>query len=556
MGKISNTTSYPFGTPVDDDYVIGTESLTGNKETQNFKLGDIAGLDPVDTLGQVLTAGNEADAPLIGTGKSSLILKNAGVIELQLNPQVGPGVPGNGDIIAAGDVSVGGYFSLIGEFKDSLGGSGTAGQVLKSKGPGLGIEWKDDSQPSLAATKFWYGAPGLGLPPLESTNILNDESGTGELFLGQIPNGLTLIDNYLLARVKHPVGDDNLSYGLLALNNALAGSINNTAIGVRSLVGLSTGISNTALGYEAGGSLSTSNFNTAIGKNALSGIAGDGNTAVGRQALQITRGVGNTAVGIDSLSALGIADGNTAVGGSSGISITLGASNIVVGNTVGGGITTQSYNVAVGNLAMSVAAGEEGIAIGRRANGNSGNFNIGIGTDAMTPLGGAHNEAIAIGFRAMARGGSNDIAIGTSTIATATGGSNIAIGTSAFNALIGAVPQDNVAIGTEALNNPAIDLGSRNVAIGFQAQHNFGPLVDSIALGSLAINLRSQEFKLSDSVREINLGTGFSSQAPTTKCFPDNGAALFGGLLPGDLYVLGPLGALPPGQAAQLCIVY
>ena len=159
MGKISNTTSYPFGTPVDDDYVIGTESITGNKETQNFKLGDIAGLDPVDTLGQVLTAGNEADAPLIGTGKSSLILKNAGVIELQLNPQVGPGVPGNGDIIAAGDVSVGGYFSLIGEFKDSLGGSCTAGQVLKSKGPGLGIEWKDDSQPSLAATKFWYGAP-------------------------------------------------------------------------------------------------------------------------------------------------------------------------------------------------------------------------------------------------------------------------------------------------------------------------------------------------------------------------------------------------------------
>ena len=556
MGKISNTTSYPFGTPVDDDYVIGTESLTGNKETQNFKLGDIAGLDPVDTLAAVLTAGNEADAPLIGIGKSSLILKNQGVIELQLNPQVGPGAPGNGDIIAAGDVSVGGYFSLIGEFKDSLGGSGTAGQVLKSQGVGAGLVWGPDSQPSLTAQKFWYGAPGAGLPPLESTNILNDESGTGELYLGQIPNGLTLIDNYLLARVKHPVGDDNLSYGLLALGNALAGSINNTAIGIRSLIGLSTGISNTALGYEAGGSLSTSNFNTAIGKNALSGIAGDGNTAVGRQALQITRGVGNTAVGIDSLSSLGIADGNTAVGGSSGINITLGASNVVIGNSVGGGITTHSYNVAIGDLAMSVAAGEEGIAIGRRANGNSGNFNIGIGTDAMTPLGGAHNEAIAIGFRAMARGGANDIAIGTAAMATATGGTNIAIGTAAFNALVGAVPSDNVAIGTEALNNPAIVLGSRNVAIGFQAQHFGGPFNDSIALGALALNQRTQEFKLSDSIREINLGTGFSSQAPNIKVFPDNGAALAGTLLPGDLYVLGPLGALPPGQAAQLCIVY
>tara|TARA_R110000751_G_scaffold1560_5_gene5835 strand:- start:2471 stop:4135 length:1665 start_codon:yes stop_codon:yes gene_type:complete len=554
MGKISNTTSYPFGTPVDNDYVIGTESITGNKETQNFKLGDIAGLDPVDTLGLVLQAGNVSDAPILGTGESAIILQNGGVTQLQLNPRIGF-LPGNGDIIAAGDVSVGGYFSLIGEFKDSLGGSGTAGQVLKSKGPGMGIEWLDDSQPSLTAQKFWYGAPGLGLPPLESTNILNDETGTGELYLGQIPNGLTMIDNYLLARVLHPVGDNNLSYGLLALSNAAAAAIENTAIGVRSLIGLSTGSYNTAVGYEAGGSLSTSRFNTAIGVNALSGAAGDGNTAVGRQALQITRGVGNTAVGIDSLSSVGTAEGNTALGSSTGISISLGRHNIVVGDNTGGGITTQSYNVVVGNQAMTLPAGEEGIAIGRRANGNSGNFNIGIGTDAMTPLGGAHNEAIAIGFRAMARGGANDIAIGTSTIATSTGGNNIAIGTTAFNALIGAIPRDNVAIGTEALNNPAIDLGSRNVAIGFQAQHNFPNAVDSIGLGSAVLIQRTQEFRLSDSIRDINLGTGFSSQASNIKVFPDNATAL-GVLLPGDLYVLGPLGALPPGQAAQICIVY
>jgi len=118
MAKISNTTSYPFGIPTNDDYVIGTETAT--LDTKNYKLGDIAALyptPPTPNLSAVLTAGNEADAPLIGFGKSSLLLKNAGVLQLQLNPQVGPGSPGAGDIIAAGDVTIGGFISLTGEFK-------------------------------------------------------------------------------------------------------------------------------------------------------------------------------------------------------------------------------------------------------------------------------------------------------------------------------------------------------------------------------------------------------------------------------------------------------
>jgi len=456
MAKISNTTSYPFGTPTNDDYVIGTEAAT--LDTKNYKLGDIAGLDPTNTLSEVLTAGNEADAPLIGFGKSSLILKNAGVIQLQLNPQVAPGSPGAGDIIAAGDVTIGGFISLTGEFKDTNGSTGVAGEVLKSKGPGFGIEWKPDSQPPLGARKFWYGDPAATGTPLESTNILNDESGTGELYLGQVPNGITLLDNYFLARVKHPMGDDNLSYGVLALGTANAASINNTALGISSLQVLTTGSNNTAIGKSAIAN-ANGDENTIVGSNAfsISGLASNGNTILGYTAANSSpdNTSFNTIVGHDA----GFQASNTAnviVGNSSGRRAT--GRVVFIGSEVAPN-STWAGNVGIGYQALNnLGGGRAWTAIGERSafTGTTGQRNVIIGSSSDV-LAGGDSYCIAIGDAA--RTTDSSIAIGAAAAAPAP--NSIALGK--FSS---AVNSNTININVSGGGGPVPTGGLITVAVG------------------------------------------------------------------------------------------
>ena len=309
--------------------------------------------------------------------------------------------------------------------------------------------------------------------------------------------------------------------------------------------------------------LTDKSFNTAIGTNALTQVARDGNTAVGRQALQLCRDGGNTAVGIDSLSRLSFGRNNTAIGGSTGINISNGQSNILVGITAGNALISQRNNITIGENSMSVGAGDEGIAIGTNANGNSGNYNIGIGSDAMTPLGGNFDECIAIGHNALSDGGVRDIAIGTNALSMPTAGNNIAIGSDTIRATLALPPaENNIAIGEGALNNAGAVLGSRNVAIGNQARH--GVLTDdSIGLGTQVVLQRNTEFRLSDFIIYLNVGTGFSGQTFIgNNVFPDNTTAIAGGFAPGDVYVVDPvvLGQPPIGGApagpAILAVVY
>jgi len=553
MGKINNTTSYPFATPVDDDYVIGTDDSTPDKETKNFKLGDIAGLDPVDTLSQVLTAGNEADAPLIGIGKSSLILKNQGVIELQLNPQVAPGAPGNGDIIMAGDLTTSNII-LSGNITDSVGSQGLTGYVLKSLGAGLGTQWLPDGTPNLAATKFWFG--NALNQPTETTSITNDESGTGLLKLGLIGGGLTTIDNKLLANVVHPQGDANLMYGQFALNGINSGDFN-TALGISSLAIQNSGNDNTAVGYRSQGSTAISSQNVSVGNRTLSapGVL-DNNTAVGYMSLAVTDGEQNTAVGSSSLTTLQTAAfGNTAMGYRAGELLVQGNYNIMLGVEAHRLPQANNNTIAIGTSAMRAQGGDYTIAIGNTAaENNTGAQNIAIGRQSLAAP--ATDNSIAIGTLAMQGGNNECIAIGYESMNQPTGQRAVALGYTSLQSP--GIGDDVIGIGTDAFTG-AVAVGSESVGIGFRARMAApGGFTRSIALGSAATITRDTEFALSPYIRNINMGAGFGALiAAGTIVYNDNVAATAAGLLPGDIYVIGATGVPPPGGSpAPLAMVY
>ena len=238
--------------------------------------------------------------------------------------------------------------------------------------------------------------------------------------------------------------------------------------------------------------------------------------------------------------------------------MTGGFNNITIGYQSGTSIITSNDNIAIGAQAMNGGTNPyNGIGIGTSANGNSGNDNIAIGRDALA-AGNFHN-AIAIGLNSMVSGAFGDIAIGTSAINVRSDGDNIGIGAFSLNALTSPGATHNIALGYQALTNAASPIGSRNVAIGYQAIHAI-PSNDSIALGSNVTIQRDNEFRISDLIQNVNLGVGFAGQAAAgTKVFNDNTDAIaVGGLVAGDLYVVGGTGAppAPPGSAAVLAVVY
>lgn len=548
MAKISNTGSYPFGTPADDDYVIGTEALT--LDTKNYKLGDIAALYPTpaaDTLQEVLDAGNTA---------TQFMTLNS--------PGAGITFTNNGTSFFAGDITI------QGDIIDSTGTAGTSGQVIKSQGAGFGVEWKDDSlAPPLTATKFWYGDPGNAA--VESTNITNDESGAGLLSLGLIVSGLTTIDNNLLANVTHPIGDSNLSYGLLALQAAAAASTLNTAIGINSLSLQSSGNDNVAIGYRAQSSNPAASMNVSVGNNTLSapGLL-DSNTAIGHYSLLNIDGETNTAVGAETLTNLANGSkGNIAMGYQAGYDNLVSNYNIMIGAAAHKDTQINAETIAIGTSAMQNDSGDFSIAIGSYAAiNNRGDENIAMGWLSLASLN--NQGCIALGSRAMAGGGDDCIAIGRDSLQAASGNGNIAIGLSAMRN-ISSTQAENIAIGTDCFSHPVNFLGDNNIGLGFRVfatGAGFDNTIaignsaqvggsDSIAFGNNVVSTRGREFILSSSIRHINVGAGFALGASNgANVFIDNAAATLGGKLVGDIYVVGPTGVGLAGPPATLAVTY
>jgi len=192
------------------------------------------------------------------------------------------------------------------------------------------------------------------------------------------------------------------AFGYKALNAFTTGGSNtsqNTAIGNRALLVLTTGLRNTAVGYDALKATVTSNDNASLGYNTLTLSTTSDNTAIGSGALAgQTTGNGNTAVGKNAISTATDGINNTAIGNGAGPNLK-GFGNVAIGY----GILTAAVSGATNFV----------IGYGSTMNANtSGASNVVIGRDAMV-------SNIS---------GSNTVSLGTRSGNASTGGGNIFLG--------------------------------------------------------------------------------------------------------------------------------
>ena len=245
-----------------------------------------------------------------------------------------------------------------------------------------------------------------------------DDTDAGSTSLGSIDNifigfdagGGTWVDT---------ASQYNVAIGNYAMDAAMNGALNNTALGHQSSSALTTGGGNATLGYKTGYILTTGTNNVMIGRSAgsattdvdkaviigaNSGLAdmvtaddgtvsigyyaggaianghhgnrnvligneagkllsrGDGNVAIGEYTLDGTSHANkNTAVGWQALTSMDVSSdtdtNNTAVGFAAGGSVTSGAGNTLVGHTAGDTLTTGGENTIVGH-ACDVASND------------------------------------------------------------------------------------------------------------------------------------------------------------------------------------------------------
>jgi len=274
-----------------------------------------------------------------------------------------------------------------------------------------------------------------------------------------------------------PVVNNTVAVGDSALMMIGSGSIENTAVGSKALMGSFSAISGDG--------------NTAVGFNTISAIAsGSDNTGVGRRALaDMSSGSGNTIVGSRALSHNLHADRNTAIGAFALENTTSNSAddNIAIGvNALRNNNNLQ--NIAIGNYALENNTSYRNIAIGHQAlqQSNSGVSNIAIGVASLN---------------ANSTGRSN-IGMGAGTLQTnTTGYYNIAIGDSAVHASNTGAGQ--IAIGYKALFQS--DAGNANLAIGFQSLYSSTAGTGNVSVGSSAMLLLGSY--------DYNVAVGYNTMA-------------------------------------------
>jgi hypothetical protein len=207
------------------------------------------------------------------------------------------------------------HSSMAGQFNISdLGPTGATGPSGPSgaTGPGGG------GVGSLTATYIAYGKTDGSIT---GTNRLVYNSTADTIRLGD-PAATTYIT---IGHGESSASDGtNLGIGYQALNNAVAGGINNIAIGYLPLWRTTTGDNNLAIGYESGLNNTTGNDSTFIGHQAGKFIRGSNNTAIGSGTLfgsiDPSTGSNNTALGYNASNSLTGFNNTTALGANSAVS--------------------------------------------------------------------------------------------------------------------------------------------------------------------------------------------------------------------------------------------
>jgi hypothetical protein len=287
-------------------------------------------------------------------------------------------------------------------------------------------------------------------------------------------------------------GNNNTVIGYQSMYSNTSGN-NNTVIGYQSMYSNTSGIQNTSIGSNSLFSNTTGNDNVSIGYGSLYfNTSGYSNTSVGSLTLQSnTSGYHNVAIGYASLQLNSTGRNNTSIGSftsqlnttgswnttlgyvSSGNNKT-GNSNVTIGYGALYSATQSSFNTAVGNATLWVSQGSYNTTLGYNSLGQiiTGNYNIGIGVNAGTLMSGTTSSATQ---------SDNSIFIGYDT-------------------------------------RPQTSLQTNQIVIGHGAT---GSGSNSVTLGASTITKTQLR-------GTINIGN--------VPQYASNGAAISGGLVPGDIY--------------------
>ena len=414
-------------------------------------------------------------------------------------------------------------------------GSNAAGEVGKAVESNL-IE-VDNNNPSLPDYDVTIGVGNASTALIRGKYRINATHPYGEdnVALGEL--SLDSLDP------TNP-GTDNVGIGVSALENLTIGG-SNVAIGVNALTTSTQGSDNIAIGVNAAGNSVDSIRNVAIGTNALRNVTGNSNNqnvSIGwNNSDALTAGQANVILGAAALgNQVSSSSTNVILGGGAA-----GSANVVAGfnqaTLVGfeaGWGSTVDRATAVGYQAGRVNGGASNTYIGRQAGlVNTVNGNTFVGAEAgVASLTGAFNTIMgATAAGSMTVGGSNTIVGERGAQTLVNGSSNVIVGK-------GANVNDPAASESTIIGTSAIGPESATV-IGNGANAN-NPEQVIIGSGATGGGVAAPFIAFSD-----GMGSSYGSNTALLQ-FPDNAAAIAGGLPVGSIYVIGPTGGAVSNPAA------
>ena len=460
--KISNTTAYPNESPVSlSDYLIGTETTTGDLETKTFTISGMFGL---------ILDGTSYNLPLFYADSSGVTATKIVNSIISQSSDTATLATVNGSLSITSD-TITNNLELEGTVTDFGGSTGTAGQLLSSTGTGY-TSWVDPIASGLNFVGAWDASVGGGGSP-DLTNPATQTPG-----------------NYYI------VSDGGTAYPNGSPNPPSSWAAGDWVIFADAPANEWQKIDNTSGAIAGSGTVNTIPLWTPTGVQlGDSNIKQDGATGdisvdfTGVKAFKVIEQYKAVQIGeISTLTTTGTGNFSLSVGTDHTIS---GANSVAMGST-----NTVSGNTSVVIGAGSEASGSTSIALGQ-SNTSSGSNSVTIG-----------NRATASGKNSLAIGLNVDVASNT----TSSGEGSIAVGedviSSGNNSF--ATGYDNTASG-----NTSFVAGSLNTASGVSSftagQRNTAAAFSSTATG------------LNNTVASTAIGSFAAGQGNTV--YSDNAAA-------------------------------
>jgi len=349
-----------------------------------------------------------------------------------------------------------------------------------------------------------------------SSALLNSTSTVSSLNIVNGGSGYTASSTFSSIQLSYISGSTAVTYPIITIYVGSGGTVStatletygtgfsdtttimgaNLGTGVTfsvSISALSSATNNTAIGYQSMYYNTTGSRNIGIGNNVL---------------LSNTIGYENVAIGYQSMTNNITGSNNIGIGYSALVNNKDGILNIAIGNLTLASATQSYYNTAIGYQSLRFnTTGSQNVAVGYRTlnKNTTGNYNTTLGMDALV-------ENVT---------GNGNTSIGSSALRfNTTGSSNIVIGSSAgmYDINVNGLTNSNTSIfiGTDTRANS--DNQTNQIVIGHGAT---GSGSNSVTLGASTITKTQLR-------GTINIGN--------VPQYASNGAAISGGLVPGDIY--------------------